>query len=103
MATQDLSDLKPQKKVTVPACQLAEISWETFDDVEAPECFLPEHHRMRAHIQRSPNMNDTEGILGQTYGLTKALEPLGVDKTITLGIFTACRLTSKLYSLTYCC
>jgi len=95
VATQDLSDLKPQKRL--------QSLLVTFDDVEAPECFLPEHHRMRAHIQRSPNMNDTEGILGQTYGLTKALEPLGVDKTITLGIFTACRLTSKLYSLTYCC
>jgi hypothetical protein len=38
-------------------------------------------------IQRSENMNDAEGVLGQTYGLTKALELLGVDKTIVLAIF----------------
>lgn len=72
---------------TPPAFRLIEISWGLFDDVIAPESFLPELERMRHDIQRSETMNDAEGICGQTYGLTKALELLGVDKTIALAIF----------------
>jgi hypothetical protein len=72
---------------TSPACRVSEISWGLFDDVSAPESFLAELDRMRHDIQRSKTMNDAEGILGQTYGLTKALELLGVDKTISLAIF----------------
>ncbi|MFG0337732.1 hypothetical protein ACF8FF_07340 [Pseudomonas sp. zjy_13] len=87
VATQDLAELKQHEQATAPASQLAEILWGKFDDAKAPEVFLPELHRMRADIQRSLNMTDAEGILGQTYGLTKALELLGVDKTIALGIY----------------
>lgn len=64
-----------------------EIQWGLFDDVSAPESFLPELDRMRHDIQRSTTMNDAEGILGQAYGLTKALELLGVDKSIALAIY----------------
>lgn len=73
--------------VTSPACRLIEISWGAFDDVPAPESFLPELDRMLHDIRRSVDMNDAECILAQTYGLTKALELLGVDKTIALAIY----------------
>lgn len=62
-------------------------AWHKFDDVQAPASFLPELIRMRADIQRSPNMIDADAILAQAYGLTKGLELLGGDKTIALALF----------------